>query len=525
LWAYLINPVYFFIICFLPLVFFYSYFLYQKQFKRFFLAILANSPFTILFLLISIGNSRISLSELFTGAIPIYNFAIFQSENFLLITILFLILSILNLKKKHFYSWFFLIYTFFCVVAGIIFYVNPQWWKIPPPYQIEYSLQYIIIFIFYKILKTSNKNLLFFLVAIVLINLFLYRSFFFTKKYIKLNSVTNEELFYDQKKELPKKYFWSNIKSNFFIETNLNNKRVLLFLPNKESDFHRSYASRDLNNIKEMEELSTKFNKNLEGSLIYTYFWEKKIVVDQGYSFNLDISSVLSNYFNPSTKEYFDEKYKKNYKIKLTNDRTLSYLQVPKLIPNSSLLNFYQIDYILTDITLDKYNLNNYKIDKIYKFKEFSLYLYKKINFTNTLDIKKINIINNYNEYNKNFHNFDNQLYILKKDIPKITGLKKFCNVKVLHKNNKIYFKVKKINLDQCIAVFPIPFSHNNLFVKNNKFDNSLDNKCKTFITQYYFHGCVIKDDGEYTLKKENLFLYSLGSLNDFIDYKFLYQK
>jgi hypothetical protein len=406
-------------------------------------------------------------------------------------------------------------------VAGIIFFINPQWWKIPPPYQIEYSLQYVIIFIFFNILKTSNKNFLFFLVAIVLINLFLYRSFFFTKNYIKLNNVANEELFYDQKKELPKKYFWSNIKNNFFIETNLNNKRVLLFLPNKESDFHKSYTSRDLNNIKEMEELSTKFNKNFEGSLIYTYFWEKKIVIDQGYSFNLDISTVLSNYFNPSTKEYFDEKYKKNYKIKLTNDRTLSYLQVPKLIPKSSLLNFYQIDYILTDITLDKYNLNNYKIDKIYKFKEFSLYLYKKKSLKNSTEVKKINIINNYNEYDKNILNFDNQIYILEKDFSKIKGLKNFCNVQIIHKNNQILFEIKKLNLQECLAVFPIPFSYNNFFIKFYK-KNDYKEKCDTFRVQYYFHGCIINENSEYILKKNNLMLYPFSSLQDYLDLKLI---
>ena len=54
----------------------------------------------------------------------------------------------------------------------------------PQPYQLEYSLQFILIFVFYKIIKDSNKNFIFICSLIILIILFSYRSIFFVKKYI-----------------------------------------------------------------------------------------------------------------------------------------------------------------------------------------------------------------------------------------------------------------------------------------------------------------------------------------------------
>jgi hypothetical protein len=185
------------------------------------------------------------------------------------------------------------------------------------------------------------------------------------------------------------------------------------------------------------------------------------------------------------------------------------------------LLNFYQIDYILTDITLNKYNLNNYKIDKIYKFKEFSLYLYKKKSLKNSTEVKKINIINNYNEYNKNIPNFDNQIYILKEDFSKIKGLKNLCTTEIIHNNNEIFFKIRKLNSEKCIAIFPIPFSHNNYFIKKIENTNQKKIECQTFRVQYYFHACIINENNtSYVLKKKNLLSFPFGSFRDFIDLK-----
>jgi hypothetical protein len=84
LWSFLINPIYFFVICFGPLIFFYTYHLYHKQFKKFFLTLIANIPFTILFIMLSLGTSRFALSELYLGYDSIHrNVALFTRKNFI----------------------------------------------------------------------------------------------------------------------------------------------------------------------------------------------------------------------------------------------------------------------------------------------------------------------------------------------------------------------------------------------------------------------------------------------------------
>jgi len=302
LWAYLINPIVFFLVCFLPLIFFYSYFFYKKEYKRLLLTLLANLPFAICFILISLGNSRFALSDFFTGALPHNNFALFESKNFIVLTILFIFLSIFNLKKNNFFSMFFIIFTIISAIVGLIFYYDPQNWKYPSPYQIEYSAQFIIIFIFYKIIKSSKGNKILFPIVLILFMIFLQKSYFFIETFNNLKAEKIENMFYDKKKQLPKKFYWSDSKDNFFIKDELKQKRLFIFLPNKNSKFHKSYIDKDYDNSLLMDFLSLKYNNNLNGSLIYTNFWEQKIVIDQGYSFNLDINTVLANFFNLSTE-------------------------------------------------------------------------------------------------------------------------------------------------------------------------------------------------------------------------------
>ena len=65
-----------------------------------------------------------------------------------------------------------------------------------------------------------------------------------------------------------------------------------------------------------MDFLSKKYNNNFNGSLVFTNFWEQKIVIDQGYSFSLDINTVLANFFSPSTEEFYDTNNKRKYRVK-----------------------------------------------------------------------------------------------------------------------------------------------------------------------------------------------------------------
>jgi len=515
-WAYLINPIIFFLVCFLPLVFFYIYFLYNKEYKKLFLAFLANLPFTICFILISFGNSRFALSEFFTGAMQHHNFALFESKNYLILATLFFSIAILNFKKNAFYSLFFIVFTILTVLFGLFFYFDPQAWKLPSPYQIEYALQFIIIFVFYKIFKSFRNNKFFIPFFLILIILFTYRSIFFTEKYFELKDLRVDDKFYDQKKNMPKMYYWSGTEDKFFFDDDLKLKRIFLYLPNKYSAFYESYIDKDINNPLLMEDLSLKYNNNFKGSLIYTNFWENNFIVDQGYSFNLDINSVLANYFNPSKIEIYDDKNVKKKIVHLSSNRVLRYLQVPKIDIKNKLINFYQFEFILTDIQLNDVYNHRFVLNKIFKFNGFNLYLYKVINESQDYNIKKINIINNYSNFQKNINKFKNELFISNQELNNVRDIKNFCKVNIIHENNKIAFNVTLINSDQCIAIFPLPFSNTNIF--ENKSDKN--KKCKSFKVQYYYHGCLISRNEKYVLKKNNIFLYPFNSIKDYIEFK-----
>ena len=77
---------------------------------------------------------------------------------------------------------------------------------------------------------------------------------------------------------------------------------------------------------------------------------------------------------------------------------------------------------------------------------------------------------------------------------------------KTSNKNKKITFEIKTNNIS-CLVIFPIAFSHNNLFktiaFKTNK---PVSKYCKTFRVQYFFHGCVVNQDINFYLKKKKYF-------------------
>jgi len=97
-----------------------------------------------------------------------------------------------------------------------------------------------------------------------------------------------------------------------------------------------------------------------------------------------------------------------------------------------------------------------------------------------------------------------------------VRDIKNFCKVDIIHENNKITFNVILTNSKQCIAIFPFPFSNNNIF--ESKSDKN--KKCKSFKVQYYYHGCLISKNENYVFKKNNIFLYPFYSFKDYIDFK-----
>ena len=106
--SFLLNPMYFFITCFYPLLFIYSFHLYNKNYKNLVTIFLTNLPFAILFIFITLGTSRIAISDLYPAAYgDHYNFNIWQSKSYLVLSLLFSVsaLSII-LKIKIFMLYF-----------------------------------------------------------------------------------------------------------------------------------------------------------------------------------------------------------------------------------------------------------------------------------------------------------------------------------------------------------------------------------------------------------------------------------
>jgi hypothetical protein len=106
---------------------------------------------------------------------------------------------------------------------------------------------------------------------------------------------------------------------------------------------------------------------------------------------------------------------------------------------------------------------------------------------------------------------FNKNLYLLETD--KFPNKMNICEILRDHSDlSKLKFKI--LSNEECIAIFPIPFSHNNNFIKKD------GNKCDTFRVQYYFHGCKFKNSNIIELKKNNIFHYAINSLKDYLDLK-----
>ena len=523
LWAYLINPIYFFNICFFPLLFFYWYYLSIRKLKKLFLLFLANLPFTILFILLSVGSSRFALSDYFLGSGGIHqNFTLFTSLNFKIISIIFILLIFLNYKKIEKFSLFFLLFTFFSIILGFIFLQDLQNWKVPAPFQFEYASQYFLILIFYQIIKNSEQKKIFFFCSTVLVLLGVHKLQVFTK-YLYNYHLNKDNLLVQNNFNFSKRNFWSKENNKFFFKNDLKNKNVFINLPNQFSDYHKS-LTQNIDSLSIMRERSFAYNNNFNGSVWFPYFWNNEITINSGYSHHLDINSVKANYFNPSQIEIKYGLNNKKYLINLTDNKILKYQIVPDFNYKNYLISFYNFDFILSDVVLDeKNNQNKISLEKTYEFENFNLFLYKIfLNDGNSTKINKTNKITNYLNYKKNIYKFTKEIFVDEENYELVSNIKNFCNVSTIRKKNKIFFKIKLINTDKCLPIFPIPFSHNNIIQEKSLNINS-NIKCNTFRVQYYFHGCIINKDKLLELKKNNFFNYHVGSLKDFLDFKRLF--
>ena len=326
--------------------------------------------------MLALGTSRFSLSDLYLSTYSSHrNFTIFTSENFIFISIIATFLSAkVLLKQKNYYSFFFLIFIIFSIIFGFFYKINPQNWKMPPPFQIEYGFQYFLIFATYKIIKVSKKDIFFKICFCLLIFLSIYRSYFFIKKFLIIENQNNtyEKILIQNKNPTTNLWF----KDKFiFKEDELIEKKVFTYFPNFQSEFYESLKAKGNENMHDLYMKSLEYNNKFNGSLQDFSWWQNNIITSFGYSHILDINSTLANYFNPSVIEFYDEVKKKKIKIKLTDNRFYSYQTIPQFKYDNSLINLYNFDYILSDKLLTSNSNVNYKIHKIYKFNKFNFYL------------------------------------------------------------------------------------------------------------------------------------------------------
>jgi hypothetical protein len=522
LWAYSINPIYFFVTCFCPLIFYYTYFIYKKEYLKFLLILLANLPFAINFILLSLGTARVALPDFFPGSQAHYNFLIYQSKTFLILTLILIPLSIKLIyeKKNYFFSCFFLIITFSYLLFGKIYNLDPDKWKIPQPEYLDYSFQYILIVIVYMIIKLSNYDLIKKISLLFLLFIFVNRSIFFIHSYQASKSFSNKSLFIDHNKNLVKSFFWSKDTDDSFIFRNdLKNKTILLNLPNFNSKlYNHSWKDENFSKQGSFELLKYSYNLNFFGSLGYVTFWRNGIKINEAHSQLLDISTTLANLEKRKIENNYNPKYNNYDVLYFSGEKILERQTIPKISYNSPLLEFYHIDLILSDVFLDL------ELFKEYKFKNYSVFLYKAPQVKRDHNkIKNIYFIDTFKDYQRNIITFKDNLYLDVKQEFDIGTINTFCKVKEIKTNfSDTVFDVIANNANGCLAVFPIPFSYTNdfYFYENMKKNSLL--KCKTFRVQYYFHGCIIKYSSKVTLKKKNLFLYPVASLKDYLEFQMI---
>jgi hypothetical protein len=454
---------------------------------------LTNLPFAIYFSSIALGTARIGVYNELRALDLWYNFEIFKSPIFLLISLLILTLSVKKIITDRI-SCFLVkiyIYIFFATfMLGLIWKFQLIKWQLPQPEYFDYSLQYIYLLIFIKIFITSKKDIFKKISFLLLLVIFFYKSFnvissFYNHSYIISKSTPK---FYNTAETIQKRFFWEKDEDLFF-KNDLKKKSILLDLPNNNSElFKASWNDNDAwNEHQKLVLLTYQYNIKFGHNLWHMFFHKDLVRTNLGHTAYMDVSTFKSN--SELGKIYPKE-------------------SVPPISVDSKLNYILKADYILSD------KLYKYKIIKTYDFKDYNIYLYE-INISFNKEIKKIIQIENYKDFHQNIKNFKNNLYV-NKDLNSIKNIRNFCEIETIVKSNtELNFKINNKNNKDCVAVFSIPFSYQNDFINLRNLET-----CKTFRVQYYFHGCVFKNSEIITLKKKNLLQYPYFSIKDFIENK-----
>jgi hypothetical protein len=485
-WSFFINPMYFFIVCAGPLMFFYIYFFLKKEFKTISILFFINLPFAIFYSLLAIGTSRFNLSQYLLPVEGHYNFSIFTGKLFILMSVI-TIFSFYFFKRKSLEILVFFIFIFLSFCIGIIYENELFKWLLPSPIYIDYALKCIYIAVFMitgdYLIRSRFKN--YYLLFLVFI--FAIKFHGISTKFLNFNSKAGIENNYDYA-DLKKRFFWEKDEKIFL--SNYKNKTIFVDVPNYKSEYTRYILpkSEKFNTRTFQHTFATKiYNEKFKHSLNDFDYQKELITVNLGHSLLMDNSTYFAN------MESLNNLYPKEH--------------VPSLKYNSPIVKYiYKPDYIFSDI-----KIKNYQIEKIYDFKDYKFYLYKNSNLEKNYQANKIIKIKNFKDYLKDIKNFDKNLYLL--EIDKFPNKMNICKILRDHSNlSKLKFEV--LTNKECIAIFPIPFSYNNNFIKKD------GNKCDTFRVQYHFHGCVFKNNDNIELKKNNIFYYAINSFKDFLELK-----
>ena len=483
-WSYLINPSYFFIIVFGPFLFFLIFLILNKEYKKIFLSLLINIPFTLHYIGLTSGTARFALSKLIKNETDFfYNFNIYNSKLFIIFILLILFLYLFNYKKKYLniskeFKSISIILIIFLIIGALIkldiFFQN-----FPHPTYIDYSLQYIYVSLIAVALIRLCKN---FKIQIFLYSIFLFLiilKFYSVKNnMINYNHLVKKNSLYENT-NLVQRYFWQKNKE-FKFRNDTKGQSVLIDIPNKNSDFTR-YIFKNNNNEPDTYRSRIFYNKSLEHSLTWNEFAKNQILIDEGHSLLLNINTFWA--LNP--------KKSKKSKNTIGSSSNINHLN-----------NFFGFGLILSDREVDLKKISSYKYDG------FKLFLYEYPQ-RQSYKIDQIKIKKSYKDDLKYFNEV---VFTENKELNKFTNIKEFCRVNNLYSiKNEMLYQIDSEN-KKCLAIFPIPFSYTNDFYKNNK-------KIDTFKLQHYFHTAILDKNDLIKVQKKNLYFFSYYSFLDYIKF------
>ena len=482
LWSFLINPIYFFTICFGPYLFLIIYLLYKKEYKNFLYLFLINLPFTLTFISISLGTSRIITGNLIKNDIgKYYNFNIFHSDLFLIIIFLVIGISTYTIYKKkkipNIEILIFYLFIFISIIIGSLINLDLINWTLPHPIYIDYSLQYfyltIIALIILTQLNKNIKNIILFLLGILI----LFKFYSLKDNIFNYNKIVSTEKKYSNT-NLVQRHFWQK-NQKIFLKKNYEGKNFLIDLPNKNSEWTKYLGVNSYDSM-------IFFNNEFNHSLTWNEFFNSNIRVNIGHSLLLGINNFYA--LNPKL-----EKLPKN---------TISRNGLKNNI--NDLANF---DYILSDRDL-KYDL----VETI-EYKNFNLFIFKYPSRKNYL----IESYENPKNYFLDINNFDKIIYS-KNFFKNKKKINKVCRWSYL--NTKDYnLKIKiQTNDSECLMIFPIAYSKTNNFVNKQKI-------IETFRVQHFFHGAILKNNDIILISKKSLLKYGFSSILDFLEIKKFYNE